>query len=122
MKLEDIASAIEKLPAHEQKEFMDTLAQYEQSVTRERAQTDFMAYVHEMWPGFVDGRHHKVMAKKFQEIADGKIKRLIINMPPRHTKSEFASYLLPSWFFPGNLPDLPTLCKLRIQILLGHHR
>jgi len=45
-----------------------------------------------------------VMGKKFQEIADGKVKRLIINMPPRHTKSEFASYLLPAWFlgkFPG---------------------
>ena len=72
MRLEEIASAIEKLPAHEQKEFMDMLAQYEQSVTREKAQTDFMAYVHEMWPGFISGRHHKVMAKKFQEIAEGK--------------------------------------------------
>jgi predicted phage terminase large subunit-like protein len=44
------------------------------------------------------------MASKFEEIAAGKLKRLIINMPPRHTKSEFASYLLPAWFlgrFPG---------------------
>ena len=43
------------------------------------------------------------MAKKFEEIAQGKLKRLIINMPPRHTKSEFASYLLPAWFL-GNHP------------------
>ena len=35
-------------------------------------------------------------------VVDGKLKRLIINMPPRHTKSEFASYLLPAWFL-GNL-------------------
>jgi len=45
-----------------------------------------------------------VMAKKFEAIAQGKLKRLIINMPPRHTKSEFASYLLPAWFlgkYPG---------------------
>jgi hypothetical protein len=44
------------------------------------------------------------MANKFEEIAAGKLKRLIINMPPRHTKSEFASYLLPAWFlgkYPG---------------------
>jgi predicted phage terminase large subunit-like protein len=57
-----------------------------------------------MWPGFIHGRHHAVMASKFEEIAAGKLKRLIINMPPRHTKSEFASYLLPAWFlgrFPG---------------------
>lgn len=122
MKLEDIASAIEKLPAHEQKEFMDMLAQYEQSVTRERAQTDFMAYVHEMWPGFVDGRHHKVMAKKFQEIADGKIKRLIINMPPRHTKSEFASYLLPSWFL-GRFPGKKIIqCSNTAELAVGFGR
>jgi predicted phage terminase large subunit-like protein len=44
------------------------------------------------------------MAKKFEEIAEGKLKRLIVNMPPRHTKSEFASYLLPSWFL-GRFPE-----------------
>lgn len=122
MRLEDIASAIEKLPAHEQKEFMDMLAQYEQSVTRERAQTDFMAYVHEMWPGFISGRHHKVMAKKFQEIAEGKLKRLIINMPPRHTKSEFASYLLPSWFL-GKYPGKKIIqCSNTAELAVGFGR
>ncbi len=44
------------------------------------------------------------MAKKFEEIAAGKLKRLIINMPPRHTKSEFASYLLPAWYL-GKFPN-----------------
>jgi predicted phage terminase large subunit-like protein len=122
VRLEEIASAIEKLPAHEQKEFMDMLAQYEQSVTRERAQTDFMAYVHEMWPGFISGRHHKVMAKKFQEIAEGKLKRLIINMPPRHTKSEFASYLLPSWFL-GKYPGKKIIqCSNTAELAVGFGR
>jgi predicted phage terminase large subunit-like protein len=117
-----MAAAIEKLPAHEQKEFMDMLAQYEQSVTRERAQTDFMAYVHEMWPGFISGRHHKVMAKKFQEIAEGKLKRLIINMPPRHTKSEFASYLLPSWFL-GKYPGKKIIqCSNTAELAVGFGR
>jgi predicted phage terminase large subunit-like protein len=44
------------------------------------------------------------MAKAFERVANGECKRLIINMPPRHTKSEFASYLLPSWFF-GKFPN-----------------
>ena len=122
MRLEEMAAAIEKLPAHEQKEFMDMLAQYEQSVTREKAQTDFMAYVHEMWPGFISGRHHKVMAKKFQEIAEGKLKRLIINMPPRHTKSEFASYLLPSWFL-GKYPGKKIIqCSNTAELAVGFGR
>mgnify|MGYP003650794532 FL=1 len=58
---------------------------------------DFLKYVRKIWPEFIAGAHHKMIAKKFEDIANGKIKRLIINMPPRHTKSEFASYLFPSW-------------------------
>jgi predicted phage terminase large subunit-like protein len=44
------------------------------------------------------------MARAFERVVEGKTKRLIINMPPRHTKSEFASYLLPSWFL-GKFPS-----------------
>jgi predicted phage terminase large subunit-like protein len=44
------------------------------------------------------------MARAFEKVAHGSIKRLIINMPPRHTKSEFASYLLPAWFL-GKYPN-----------------
>ena len=40
--------------------------------------------------------------KKLEDIASGKIKRLIINMPPRHTKSEFASFLFPAWMIGRN--------------------
>jgi predicted phage terminase large subunit-like protein len=55
-----------------------------------------------MWPGFISGKHHQIMADAFERVASGDLKRLIINMPPRHTKSEFASYLLPSWFLGKN--------------------
>ena len=37
-----------------------------------------------------------------------KIKRVIINMAPRHTKSEFASYLLPAWMV-GRNPKLKII-------------
>ena len=69
----------------------------------EAAKHDFMAFVHKVWPSFIDGAHHKKMAQAFEKVARGECKRLIINMPPRHTKSEFASYLLPAWFL-GNFP------------------
>jgi predicted phage terminase large subunit-like protein len=78
--------------------------QYQDAILREQGQKSFMAFVKAMWPGFIHGRHHAVMAKKFEEIAEGKLKRLIINMPPRHTKSEFGSYLLPAWFL-GKYPN-----------------
>jgi len=74
----------------------------------EKISNNFMAFVKEMWPQFIEGRHHKEIADKFDKIAKGKIKRLIINMPPRHTKSEFASFLLPAWMV-GRKPDLKII-------------
>ena len=64
----------------------------------QRCRESFLFFVRQMWPGFISGKHHQIMADAFERVADGSLKRLIINMPPRHTKSEFASYLLPSWF------------------------
>ena len=37
------------------------------------------------------------MADKFQKVADGELKRIIINIAPRHGKSELTSWLLPAW-------------------------
>ena len=102
MNIEAISEAIALLPVNEQEAFFDELDEYRASIVREEAEKDFLKFVYSMWPGFINGRHHKVMARKFEEIASGKIKRLIINMPPRHTKSEFASYLLPAWFLGKN--------------------
>ena len=81
-----------------------------------------MAFVKTMWPSFISGRHHAVMAKKFEEIAEGKVKRLIINMPPRHTKSEFASYLLPAWFL-GKYPGKKIIqCSNTAELAVGFGR
>ena len=79
-----------------------------QKEKQEKIKNNFMAFVKEMWPEFIEGRHHKEIADKFDQIAQGKIKRLIINMPPRHTKSEFSSFLLPAWMV-GRKPDLKII-------------
>jgi len=70
-----------------------------------KARTEFLFFVKQVWPDFICREadepsrwgHHQIIADKLTKVAEGKIKRLIINMPPRHTKSEFASYLFPSW-------------------------
>ena len=96
--------AIKSMPEDVAAEMWDMFEFYKQSLNVEEAVDDFLQFVSEMWPGFIHGRHHELMAEKFEDIATGKIKRLIINMPPRHTKSEFASFLLPAWFlgkYPG---------------------
>jgi predicted phage terminase large subunit-like protein len=70
----------------------------------ERCRDSFLPFVNSMWTAFIAGRHHKIMADAFERVASGELKRLIINMPPRHTKSEFASFLFPAWFL-GKFPE-----------------
>jgi len=94
------------------------LAKLERS---EKAHKDFFFFVKEMWPEFIEGRHHKIIAKKFNDIAQGRLKRLIINMPPRHTKSEFASNLLPAWMVGINpkLKIIQTTHNTELAIRFG---
>ena len=68
----------------------------------------FLTYIKHMWPDFVEGRHHQIFAEKLELVAQGKLKRLIVNMPPRHTKSEFASTYFPSWIL-GRNPKLKVM-------------
>jgi predicted phage terminase large subunit-like protein len=75
---------------------------------REKAQKSFMPFVHHVYDGFIEGRHHRVIAEKLEAVARGECKRLIINMPPRHSKSEFASFLMPAWFL-GRNPKLKII-------------
>ena len=99
---------ITKLPPDAKKEFLKYALKLSEKRKQSSVSKDFMAFVKSMWPQFIEGSHHKIIAKKFNDIAEGKIKRLIINMPPRHTKSEFASFLLPSWMV-GRRPDLKII-------------
>ena len=102
--LSDIPKILPMLNAAEQQKILAELQHLEQLKTRKGAQDYFMPFVNEMWPTFISGRHHAIMASAFERVANGECKRLIINMPPRHTKSEFASYLLPAWFL-GKFPN-----------------
>ena len=75
---------------------------------RDAAKESFMAYVDHVYDGFIVGRHHKIIAEKLERMVSGDLTRLIVNMPPRHSKSEFASYLMPSWFL-GQDPKLKII-------------
>ena len=79
------------LPYEDQREILALLERLEEATARERVARNFLPFVKSMWPPFIEGPHHKIMADAFERVANGKLKRLIVNMPPRHTKSEFAS-------------------------------
>ena len=100
---------IKKLPPDVRKDFMKTLPAISRKRRKEnKIHSDFMSFVKHVWPEFIEGSHHKIVAEKFNQLAEGKLKRLIINMPPRHTKSEFASFLLPAWMV-GRNPKLKII-------------
>ena len=101
--LSDIPKVLPMLSSVEQQKILAELQQLERLQGRKLAQTKFIEFVKQMWPVFISGKHHSKMASAFERVASGDCKRLIINMPPRHTKSEFASYLLPAWFL-GQFP------------------
>ena len=99
---------LSKLPEDVRKELLKVDVMHAQKKIQNKAQNDFMSFVKAVWPGFIEGAHHRHIAKKFNDLAEGKINRLIVNMPPRHTKSEFASYLLPAWMV-GRNPKLKII-------------
>ena len=82
--LEAVLTLLPTLADADKRELLVELERYEKAVEREMAQTSFLTFVQRMWPEFISGRHHKIMADAFERVARGECKRLIINMPPRH--------------------------------------
>jgi hypothetical protein len=94
--MSSVLSKIKSLSVDEKEELLGLLEELEEAKSREYCHDKFLTFVGEMWSAFIHGKHHEIMAEAFERVANGELKRLIINMPPRHTKSEFASYLLPA--------------------------
>ena len=99
---------ISKLPSDVRTEYKRLKVMHAEKKIQRKAKDDFMSFTKAVWPEFIEGAHHRVIAQKFNDLATKKINRLIINMPPRHTKSEFASYLLPAWMV-GRNPKLKII-------------
>ena len=69
---------------------------------------------------FLENWHIEVMAARLAEVRTGKIRRLIINVPPRHLKSLAASVALPAWLL-GHDPTARVLCVSYAQDLADKH-
>ena len=100
---EQIETLLKSAPKSEKARLLTLIDELHTRKVREQAQDDFIAYVKAVWPDFISGAHHRRIGKLFEAVARGEKKRVIINLGPRHTKSEFASYLLPSWIL-GKFP------------------
>ena len=91
--------------ARDQKEaLLDLLGEKIKRLEIKAAQKSLIDFAKRVYPNYSVGAHHKVMARIFKEVAEGKNKRVIINIAPRHGKSELTSFLLPAWYL-GLNPD-----------------
>jgi len=83
---------------------------------------DFAGFAHrafcELNPraNFAMNWHFEAMAAKLAAVRDGRVGRLIINVPPRHLKSHLASVSFPAWCL-GHNPSAQILCVSYAQDL-----
>lgn len=120
--LADIPKILPLLSSEEQEELLAQLDKLLELRDRDLAKADFIKFVEKVWPTFIAGRHHRIVADAFQRIVRGELKRLIICLPPRHTKSEFSSYLLPA-FYLGHYPERKIIqCSNTAELAVGFGR
>jgi predicted phage terminase large subunit-like protein len=120
--LADLPRLLPLLSPEDREQLLADLDKLAELKEKENQATHFLPFVRAAWPTFISGRHHERIAKVFDAILAGESKRVIINMPPRHTKSEFGSYLLPA-FFLGRFPDKKIIqCSNTAELAVGFGR
>ena len=83
---------------------LELLRNHHKLTIEENGKDNFLDFVQHVYPGYKIGPHHRKLAKIFEDIAAGKKKRVVVNIAPRHGKSELISYLAPAWFL-GKYPQ-----------------
>ena len=100
------------MPDKQKRRTLELLKQYEAQMTQTLGKESFLDFIQHVYPGYKVGPHHLKLIQIFEDIAAGKKKRVIVNIAPRHGKSELISYLAPAWFL-GKYPQK--------KIIMGSH-
>ncbi len=104
--------ALPTLSPKEKAELFDLLEEREKRAKLSAARTGVLGYAHAIYPGFKEGPHHRKLASIFDAVVRGEKTRVIINIAPRMGKSEFSSFLFPSYYL-GRFPEK--------KIIMGTH-
>jgi predicted phage terminase large subunit-like protein len=104
--------ALPAMSAQEKAELLQDLEERAHRASRLVGRESMLGFATHVYPGFKVGPHHRKLSKIFEDVIAGKKKRVIINIAPRHGKSEFSSYLFPAYFL-GKYPDK--------KIIMGTH-
>lgn len=97
-KLDIIKQALPHMTPKEKAKNLQLLKEYESNLVKQFGNDKFLDFIKHVYPNYIIGEHHRRLAQLFEDIANGKKKRVIVNIAPRHGKSELISYLAPAWF------------------------
>lgn len=103
-KIAALKSQLPTMSPEEKLRVLDLLAEYEKRKQMGDARGSFTSFIKHVYPHYKFGAHHKKLISLFEAVARGEKKRIIVNIAPRHGKSELISYLAPAWFL-GNFPE-----------------
>ena len=107
-----LRQALPKMPDKQKRRVLELLKTYDTQITQNLGKESFLDFINHVYPGYKVGPHHLKLIQIFEDIAAGKKKRVIVNIAPRHGKSELISYLAPAWFL-GKHPQK--------KIIMGSH-
>ena len=107
-----LRQALPAMPDKQKRRTLELLKQYDAQMTQSLGKESFLDFIQHVYPGYKVGPHHLKLIQIFEDIAAGKKKRVIVNIAPRHGKSELISYLAPAWFL-GKYPQK--------KIIMGSH-
>jgi predicted phage terminase large subunit-like protein len=107
-----LRQAMLTMPDKQRRRTLELLKRYDANMTQGMGKESFLDFINHVYPGYKVGPHHLKLIQIFEDIAAGKKKRVIVNIAPRHGKSELISYLAPAWFL-GKYPHK--------KIIMGSH-
>ncbi len=96
--IEELESLFQIAEPSDKVKLQRLLKAYKSKVVEKSGKENFLDFIQHVYPGYIIGEHHRKLAQIFEDIANGKKKRVIVNIAPRHGKSELISYLAPAWF------------------------
>lgn len=101
--IEKLKSLLPTASADEKRKILELIKVWDSESVQTVGKDSLLEFADHVYSGYKVGPHHRRLAKIFEDIAAGKKKRVIVNIAPRHGKSELISYLAPAWFL-GKFP------------------
>ena len=102
--IDELIKAVPTMAPDKKRRTLELIRNYQSQLIQEDGKDNFLDFVKHVYPDYKVGPHHEKLARIFEEIAAGKKKRVVVNIAPRHGKSELISYLAPAWFL-GKYPQ-----------------